>query len=251
MISQSTQPNMTNIELDERSFRRPHMPRARPRAGTPHTPTRGAAMAAGSSLWMAASCVVLFVLALSVIRVVVWEVRDPQLARRASLRTNARHAQLHAPTTVSPPPRFLVYMTGQLRSFEFVAPLNEEHLATFQGEGGTDSDYHVFMLAEESFTSAGHGVTQAQVDLLPETIVSDTLQDPTKNPFLRRGRGTSKLNAPDTPLQRKISHWDVQYEQWRRCHAFAVSTLRERGIELPPHTPVIKTRFDAEMVELP
>lgn len=214
-------------------------------------------MAAGSSPWMAAFCGVLFVLALYLARVVVWEVRDPQLARRSSLRANAKHAQLHAPnrTTVSPPPlttpRFLVYMTGQLRSFEFVAPLNEEHLATFQGEVGADSNYHVFMLAQESFTSAAHGVTQAQVDLLPDTIVSDTLQDPTKNPFLRQGRGTIKFNAPGPPLQRKISPWDVQYEQWKRCHAFAVSTLRERGIELPPHTPVIKTRFDAEMVELP
>ena len=212
-------------------------------------------MAAGSSPWMTASCGVLFVLALYLATAVVWEVRGPQLARRSSLLTNAKHAQLHAPTKVSPPPlmapRFLVYMTGQLRSFEFVAPLNEEHFARFQGEVSTDSDYHVFMLAEESFTSAGHGVTQAQVDLLPDTIVSDTLQDPTKNTFLRWGRGTSKLNAPGPPLQRKISHWDVQYEQWRRCHAFVASTLQERGIELPPHTPVIKTRFDAETVELP
>ena len=199
-------------------------------------------------LWSTASCGMLCFLAICLVGVVLRESRDPRLARRSSLPTNVRHAQLHAPTG-RPPPRFLVYMTGQLRSFEFVAPLNEEHIAAFQGAAGGDSDYHVFMFAEESFVSAGHGVTQAQVDLLPDTIVSDTLHNPTKNVFLRRA--TIKLNAPDPPLQRKISNWDVQYEQWKRCHAFAVSTLRERGIELPPHTPVIKTRFDAEMVELP
>ena len=146
------------------------------------------------------------------------------------------------------PPRFLLYMTGQLRSFEFVAPMNERAITTFQG--GADSSFQVFMLAEETFTSAGYGVTKEQIAKLPDHVVSDTLHDPRKNPFLRRA--TIKLNVRDAPIPRQISSWDFQYDQWKRCHAFAKDALRRQlGAEPAPHTPVIKTRFDAQLVELP
>ena len=147
--------------------------------------------------------------------------------------------------TRAPPPAFLVYMTGQIRSFEWVAPMNARALSQFQGPGAPN--YWVYMLPEEAFASAGHGVTESQVAKLPRSIVTDTISDPDKNPFLPRC--TFKMN--NGTVARRISNWDRQYEQWKRLHSFARHEMRRTGTEVPPHTPIVKTRFDSHLVEMP
>ena len=71
-----------------------------------------------------------------------------------------------APAAAAPQPAFLVYLTGHLRSFEWVAPMNARSFARFQGEGAPD--YRVYMLPEPvlilaSWPGVGQRVTEEQV----------------------------------------------------------------------------------------